>query len=71
MNAYRMGGLEQKISNDTYLQKASAEDGGYAKGLIFICITENNTVIAEISACVIKEPPCTRTVCTVVWEVYQ
>ena len=44
MNAYRMGGRKQKISEDTYLQKASAEHRGYAKGLTSIWITENNTV---------------------------
>ena len=44
MNAYRMGGLNQKISKDTYLQKVSAEHVGYARGLTSIWITENNTV---------------------------
>ena len=44
MNVYRMGGRKQKISKDTYLQKASAEHRGYAKGLTSIWITENNTV---------------------------
>ncbi len=44
MNAYRMGGRKQKILKDTYLQKASAEHRGYAKGLTSIWITENNTV---------------------------
>ena len=44
MNAYRMGGRKRKILKDTYLQKASAEHRGYAKGLTSIWITENNTV---------------------------
>ncbi len=39
-----MEGLQQKISKDTYLQKGSAEQGGYAKGFTSIWITENNTV---------------------------
>jgi group II intron reverse transcriptase/maturase len=43
-DAYLMEGLKQKISRDTYLQKGSAEHGGYAKGLTSIWITENNTV---------------------------
>lgn len=36
--------LKQKISKDTYLQKGSAEHGGYAQGFTSIWITENNTV---------------------------
>lgn len=39
-----MKGLKQKISKDTYLQKGSAEHGGYARGFTSIWITENNTV---------------------------
>ena len=39
-----MEGLQQKISKDSYLQKGSAEHGGYAKGFTSIWITENNTV---------------------------
>ena len=39
-----MEGLQQKISKDSYLQKGSAEHGGYAGGFTSIWITENNTV---------------------------
>ena len=39
-----MGGLGQKISQDTCLQKVGAEHQGYAKGLTSVWITENNTV---------------------------
>ena len=39
-----MKGLQQKISKDSYLQKGSAEHGGYAGGFTSIWITENNTV---------------------------
>lgn len=39
-----MEGLQQKISEDTYLPKGSAEHGGYAGGFTSIWITENNTV---------------------------
>lgn len=39
-----MGGIKQKISKDTYLQKGNAEHVGYARGLTSIWITENNTI---------------------------
>ena len=39
-----MKGLKQEISKDAYLQKGSAEHGGYARGFTSIWITENNTV---------------------------
>jgi len=39
-----MKGLKQKISKGNYLQKGSAEHGGYAGGFTSIWITENNTV---------------------------
>ena len=39
-----MEGLQQKISKDSYLQKGSAEHGGYAGGFTSIWITENNTI---------------------------
>lgn len=39
-----MGGLKQKISKDSYLQKGSAEHWGYAGGFTSIWITETGTV---------------------------
>ena len=39
-----MKGLKQKISQDTYLHKGSAEHGAYAKGFTSIWITERDTV---------------------------
>ena len=43
-----MKGRKQKISQDTWLQNNRAEPEGYAGGLTFIRITENNLTNVEL-----------------------